>query len=109
MTSIIVETASEPGPMAESVRKTPDRRESGQREGHLRSAGLAFGHRQRGARLVHGGLVIARIDAYQHIPGFDLAVIVHQHLRHAAGNSCGAGDDVSVHLRVIRGDAIARR
>ena len=68
---------------------------------------LALGLQQRGLGHIDPGLVIARIDAHQHLPGLDRLVVHHQHFDHVAGDLGRDGGDVAVHFGVVGGNAVA--
>src|SRR5438067_11000584 len=74
----------------------------------MRGLRVALRQRQRGPRLVDLRLVIPWLDAHQYLAGVDERAVLHQDLLDAAGNARRNIVDVTVYLRVVGGDAVAR-
>ena len=68
---------------------------------------LAFGLQYGGLGHIDSGLIIARIDAHQHLPGLDRLVIQHRHFNDIAVDLGRYGGDVPVDIGVVGGDAVA--
>jgi hypothetical protein len=77
------------------------------RDSHAGRVQLAFGLHHRGLGDIDGSLVVARIDAHQHISGFHRLVVEHRHLHHVARDLGRDGADVAIDIGVIRRYTVA--
>ena len=71
--------------------------------GTLLCAAIAarFGIGQLGPRLVHGDLIVARIELHEHGAGFDQLVVRDRHLQHRAADARRHRRHVRIHLRIV--------
>ena len=73
---------------------------------HARRPRFAFRQLQRRLGLIHGRLIIARIDLHQLLPRFHHLVVLHQNFRNPPVNLRRDRRDVPVDLRVVRALAV---
>ena len=69
--------------------------------------GLRFGDGDGRLRLIHPRLIIARIEAHEHLPGFDVLIQIDEDFAHASRHFGGDRRDVAVHLGVVGRFAVA--
>ena len=75
--------------------------DGGDRNVDIQGLGRSLGVGDVGASLVHGNLVVARVNFYEDIAGLDVLVVVHIDLCDVAGNARADGHHVAVNFRVV--------
>ena len=66
---------------------------------------MRLGEIEVGLGLFDFRLILAGIDLHQEIAFFDRRIVIDEKLNNIAGNLRGDGGDVTIHLRVVGGNA----